>query len=718
VSESAGPVTVTSSVEGFETAFEFASMSGSEEVSQLFHYEVELLSRKVNIPVEKMVGSTLDVHLALKGGGLRHFNGYVMAFSLRGVRGDHFVFAVTLRPWLYLLSHRVNCCIHRGTAVDIVKALCNKYGSLCALEFEMADSDRELPNYEFVVQYRESDLNFVMRILERDGLYFYFTHEPKKHEMLVTNGARLKVPGLDAIEFHPPDANVEATRESMEDWRPHFAFTPERLETTDYDFQSSKLNDLFVRQGSAPAQVIHGIDVYDYPGGYLDPTIGQDLAKRRLQTLQVQGARFEGETNVRGVTAGQVFTLQGHPQGGLNIEYFVHSVQFNIVSHALTSSSAIAAHGDVLRATVVALHGEAPFFPPLRALKPVMSGVQTAIVVGGKPPAAPASNGPTAAAPPPPQEVDIDEYGRIKVRFHWDRDPDQTGQNSCRVRVSQGWAGSNFGAEFHPRIGQEVIVDFVDGDPDQPIIVGRVHNFENKPAYTSLSQGGIKTQSTPDGDIKAFNEIRFEDKVGAEELFIQAQKTQTTNVKGSQSISVGGDRSVSVKGGETINVTKARKIFVDQEVEETYKTTHKITVTASQTQHAKTQEFKAPNGIWLIQSGETNAILRDGDVLVNAAGAVRLDAGLQVALVRGSTTAVVDTNAITLDAPTEVRLEVGETFISIKSGVVTIDSSDKVSVTGKGPVSVNGATVTVKGDTVNVEGQTVSVQGGTVNLNA
>lgn len=718
MSESSGPVTVTSSVEGFEKAFDFASMLGVEEVSELFRYEVELLSRKVNIPVEKMVGSTLGIHLALKGGGLRHFNGYVMDFALRGVRGDHFVFAVTLRPWLYMLGHRINCAIHRGTAVEIVKKLCNKYGSLCAIEFELAESDRELPTYEFVVQYRESDLNFVMRILERDGLYFYFTHEPDKHEMRVTNGARLEVPGLDTIEFHPPDANIEVTREAIEDWRPHFTFTPERLETSDYDFQSPKLNDLFVRQGSTPAQVIQGIDVYQYPGGYIDPEIGQELAKRRLQTLQVQGARFEGETNVRGVTAGQAFTLQGHPQAGLNIEYFVYSVQFRIVSHALASSEAISAHGDVFRATVVALQGEAEFFPPLRTPKPYMSGVQTAIVVGGKPPAAPAASNGTTPAPPsppaPPQEVDIDDYGRVKVRFHWDRDPDQTGQNSCRVRVSQAWAGSNFGAEFHPRIGQEVIVDFLDGDPDQPIIVGRVHNFENKPAYTSLTQGGIKTQSTPDGDIKAFNEIRFEDKVGAEELFIQAQKTQTTNVKGSQSVSVGGDRSVSVKGNETINVTKARKIFVDQEVEETYK----ITVTASQTQHAKTQEFKAPSGIWLIQSDETNAVLRDGDVLVNAKAAIRLDAGLQIALVRGSTSAVVDTNAITLDAKQEVRLKVGTTFISVKGGVVTIDSSDQVSVTGKGPVSVNGATVTVKGDTVNVEGTTVSVQGGTVNLNA
>jgi type VI secretion system secreted protein VgrG len=190
-----------------------------------------------------------------------------------------------------------------------------------------------------------------------------------------------------------------------------------------------------------------------------------------------------------------------------------------------------------MRASIVGLDTSRPFHPIPRTPKPRMTGVQTAIVVGE-------SKG---------QEVVLDDknYGRVKIKFPWDLDADTTGKNSCWVRVSQAWAGTDFGVQFHPRLGQEVLVDFVEGDPDRPIIVGRVYNDANKPPYSSPTQGGIKTNSTPDGVPSQCNEIRFEDKVGSEELFVQAEKTHTVNVKGSRSVSVGGTQSTTVTGKET-----------------------------------------------------------------------------------------------------------------------------------------------------------------------
>ena len=231
MSESAGPVTVTSSVKDFESAFAFRSLIGFEEISQPFRYDVEVLCAKAAVPIKDMVGSTMTVHMNFRSGGKRHFNGYVTDFSLRGVIGDRFVFAATLRPWLHMLSLRVNCCIHKGSAIDIVKGVCSKYSSLGNLKPDIAPPDGGVqpPVYEFVVQYRETDLSFVSRILEREGLYYYFTHDEAKHEMVVTNVARLSVKGYEEIVYQPASTDNEAVPEAMEDWRPHFSYTPDTV---------------------------------------------------------------------------------------------------------------------------------------------------------------------------------------------------------------------------------------------------------------------------------------------------------------------------------------------------------------------------------------------------------------------------------------------------------------------------------------------------------
>jgi type VI secretion system secreted protein VgrG len=298
-----------------------------------------------------------------------------------------------------------------------------------------------------------------------------------------------------------------------------------------------------------------------------------------------------------------------------------------------------------------------------------MAGIQTATVVGEK----------------KDVEIDPDNFGRIKVRFHWDRALDEagsakevTGKNSCWVRVSQLWAGPSFGAVFHPRIGQEVLVDFLEGDPDQPIIVGRVHNSLNVPPYTSTTQSGIRTQSIPGGSpLQNYNEIRFEDKMGSEELYIQAEKTQTTKVKGSQSVSVAGSRSVSVGGPETYTVSKTRNVTVEKAVTETFNDTHTVTVTAAQKMTAKTQTFTAEGGIELIQSAATKETLKDGKVDVVAATSIQLACE--------TTKIFLDTAFMNLNAKTKIQLQVGGTTIEIEGSGVKI--------TAAGPVNVSGATI-------------------------
>jgi type VI secretion system secreted protein VgrG len=438
MSESVGPVTVTSSVEKAE--FEFRSMAGTEEVSQPFQYEIELLSPSAKLSAEKMLGSHLTVHLTRRDGVVRPFHGFVTAFSLRGNLGALALYAVTVRPWLSLLSHRTNCRIFKGTAIDIVKEVFNDYEGIQSMRVE--GPDKPLTSYEFVVQYRESDLNFVMRVLERDGLYFYFEHEPDLHTMVITDSARLAVPGFDVIRYHPPDVNAEQTKEGIDDWRPHYAFTAGRWCTTDFNFKAANV-DLEARAESKIKQVITHLECFDYPGGYAEPKPGEQLAGRRLATLQVGGGRFEGQTNARGISAGQLFKLEGNPQAELNVQYFVYSVNFQILTHARTSEASISGHGDVMRASLVALAADKAFHPMPRTPKPTMAGIRRGDRVAGF---ALAKRG--SPVSPDPDVLDVVEFfvlrqhrrwgiGRAAALQLWQQLP-----GSWTVRVSEGNLGA------------------------------------------------------------------------------------------------------------------------------------------------------------------------------------------------------------------------------------------------------------------------------------
>jgi type VI secretion system secreted protein VgrG len=725
MTQSVGPVTVSSSMAG--STFEFLSMNGLEELSQPFRYDVEVLSLEgKRFGAEQWLGSTLTVVLTRRDGELRPFHGYVTGFSPRGMIGDDVIYAVTLRPWIHLLSHRVNARIFKGTAVEIVRAVFADYEGLQSLKVVTAGDP--LPSYEFVVQYLESDLNFVMRVLERDGIYFYFTHEASLHTLVITDSEKLKVPGFDQITYHPPDPNAEQTLESIEDWQAHYEFTAGKWVTQDFNFLEANV-DLEARALSAPKQLITELEVFDYPGGYTATGTGEKLSKRRLERLQVSGARFEGVTNARGVTAGQAFTLKEHPQSELDIEYLVYSVQFRIASHARQSELSIASHGDVMRASLTALDASRPFHPPQRTPKPKMTGLQTATVVGEK------------------EDVDLgpNDFGEVKIRFHWDRalvegstSRETTGKNSCWVRVSQLWAGPSFGAVFHPRLGQEVLVDFLEGDPDRPIIVGRVHNSLNVPPYTSPTQSGIRSHSIPGGGLSNYNEIRFEDKSGAEEFFVQAEKTHTTVVKDDQSISVGTSRTLSVGGDESTTVNGTRTATVEKDETQTFHANRSMSVAGTNTdtvESAHTGNYNSGRTInvnteddTLNVSGVNRVVNVDGEYLTQTTkkyqltheeNQLLLDTAL-AALTNGKCTLSFDGTAAVLSAADELRVECGSASITLtKDGTITITASQTVTVSGaQGAVELGPTGGKLSGLVCSVSGTTLSeVTGALVKIN-
>jgi type VI secretion system secreted protein VgrG len=662
MAESIGPVTIKGPVEKLH----FRSLVGVEQLSQPFRYDVEFLHDEPTLAAKQFLGEPLTVTLDVREKGKRHFNGVATDFSLRGSVGEKTLYAVTVRPWLWLLTQRVTSKIHSGTVPQIVKAICNEYMYSDVQESLLDDVEI---NREFVVQYEESDFNFVMRLLEQDGIYFYFAHAEGKHSVVLTASGAYDAEHYASIEFFPPDVNRQSALDHIDDFVRHESLAPGVFAMKDFDFTAPRA-PLLVDVPMARPHVLGEFEVFHYPGGYVDPEVGRTVARRRLEALQVAGERFESRGNARGVGAGQQFTLTGHPLKELNKQYLVFSTAFQIRTHDHQSGASVAGN-DVMRFSMVALDRSKPFRPASSTPKPRILGVQSAVVVG-----------------PDNHEIDtdLDGFGMVKVKFHWDRSDVTDGSNCCWIRVSQPWAGTNFGVLFTPRIGQEVLVQFLEGDPDQPIIVGRVYNNDHMPPYDlplEKTKSGIRTRSSLDGGISNFNEIRFEDKKGAEELFVQAEKTHTVNVKGSQSISVAGKRDVTVTQQDTENYNGQREVNV--------KTLDKNVVTGKKEAVVSGMYAITADAEFLATSGETMLDMHDAYVkLDNLASSLVMEGGV-----------------VTLKGPDSIELKSGFNTVTIKaSGEIEVKAANKVTIEAATEVILKSdVTVKISAPTVEVVGE-------------
>jgi type VI secretion system secreted protein VgrG len=662
MAESVGPVLIKGPVKDLH----FRSLVGVEQLSQPFRYDVEFIHDEPTLVSKQFLGEPLTVTLDVRKQGKRHFNGVVTDFSLLGSVGEKTLYTVTLRPWLWLLTQRINSKIHSGTVAQIVKAICSEYMYSDVLESLMDDVQL---NREFVVQYEESDFNFVMRLLEQDGIYFYFTHTETMHSMVLTGSGAYDAEHYASIEFFPPDQNRQALADHIDHFVRHEALAPGVFVMKDFDFTAPRAPLLV----DVPLERPHSLgdyEVFHFPGGYVSMEVGRVFARRRLESLQVAGERFEVRGNARGVGAGQQFTLAGHPLKDLNKQYLVYSTGFQIRTHDHQSGASIPG-SDVMRFNMVALDRAKPFRPALRTPKPRILGVQSAVVVG-------------------PENVeidtDLDGFGMVKVKFHWDRSEVSDGSNCCWIRVSQPWAGSSFGVLFTPRIGQEVLVQFLEGDPDQPIIVGRVYNNDHMPPYglpLENSKSGIKTRSTLHGDITNFNEIRFEDKKGSEELYVQAEKTHTVNVKGSRSVTVGGTQTTTVTKKET-------RIYKDERDTDVtlgdHLKVHKL---------RKTEFFLGRDQT--VSGAEDKLVVNGQDKTTNVGKSWKVETKTGFTIADDtSTKAELKNKEIVLEAPTKVTIKIGESTSIVLDGKSVTIKAQEISITGSTSVKADGSGSTIE----------------------
>lgn len=508
-------------------------MSGSEGMSTLSEYNLDLLSEKSDLQIDKVLGTLMTTAVNQPQGGKRYFNGFVTRFAFTGRHGRYSAYQATVRPWLWFLTRSSDCRIFQDkTVVEIVKQVFEDYSIADFDTSALSGSYSALP---YCVQYRETDFNFVSRLMEDAGIYYYFKSAQGRHTMVLADSynAHEAISGYASVSYAPGDENAMRESEVVFDWLSAGEIQPGTFAISAFDFEkpsASAAGSLLAKSSISRSHDQATHEMFDYPGWYTERDKGEALAKTRIEAWHANYQRIEAGTNARGLFPGGLCSLADHPRSDQNGEVLIVSAEYRLASDDYEPAPPEKPTPPFL-CRLSAIGKEYTFRPQPTAKKPIVRGPQTALVVG--------KSG---------EEIWTDKYGRIKVQFHWDRERTDDETSSCWVRVAQGWAGKKWGTLFIPRIGQEVIVSFLEGDPDQPIVTGSVYNAETMPPYTlpdNATRSTIKTNSSKGGG--GYNEIRFEDKKGSEQLFIHAEKNQDNRVKNDSLEWVGNDRHLVVK---------------------------------------------------------------------------------------------------------------------------------------------------------------------------
>ncbi len=600
------------------------SFKGKEALSQPFEYRAELLSEDAGIDPQALLGQRVGIELDLTEGGVRHFDAFVKRFTLRGQHGELTRYRAELRPWLWFLTLTQDCRIYQKRSVpEILRELFEENG-FGDYELRLSHDYRKR---DYCVQYRESDFNFVSRLMEEEGIYYYFSHSPGKHTLMLCDspGAHPPLNGGEELPYAPPAGpGGRRGREGITRWRTGKTVRSGNYVHTDYDFTKPRA----MMQALAPWAREHPhsrYEVFDYPGLYQQLPDGEAYARTRIEELQADHQHHKGESDARRITLGERFTLQRHPRQEQNREYLITAVRYKLYGDSYVTLPQQETK-PTYRCKFQCFDNRESFRPARTTAKPAVKGPQTAVVVG-----------------PQGEEIHTDEHGRVKVQFHWDRYGKSDANSSCWVRVTQVWAGKNWGGIQIPRIGQEVIVDFLEGDPDRPIITGRVYNADQMPPWelpANKTQSGILSRSSKGGTPANANAIRFEDKKGEEQLWLHAEKDQLTEVEHDEDKWVGNDRRKTIDGNETTTVHKNRTETVDQDEtihignnrNETVTNNETITVGVNRSETVGSDEniFIGSNRSVLIGSNKSETIGISKVESIGLAKALSIGGGYQV----------------------------------------------------------------------------------------
>lgn len=554
----------------------FARMEGSDEISSPFAYSLLISTKDMDVKPLDVLGT--PALITVKGDTPRHFHGYVADFAMEEIRADLTFYRMTLRPWLWFLSLDSDNRIFQEKSVpDIVEEVFKAYPDA---KFKL-NLRGKYDKREYCVQYGESDLHFVQRLLEDEGIFYFFDHAEDGHTLMIVDANDSLEPGPESEKIpYEPDSRVSfRDGDFITQWVPKAQVRTGKFTATDYDFEKPSF-DLMALTSAPIGHKQDKAESYHYPGRYVELSPGDKIVERRLHELQADQHRVTAKGTARQLCSGRSFTLELFPREAENEAYIVIRATYVMWDEELRAGQS--RDGSGYEVALELSPSRVTFRPARRTPKPRMQGPQTAVVVG-----------------PAGAEIFCDEYSRVKVHFHWDRLDQKNENSSCFVRVSAAWAGAGWGFIQIPRIGHEVIVDFLEGDPDQPIITGRVYNGQNSVPYSlpgNASQSGWKSWSTP--TTGGYNEMRFEDKAGAEEVYFQAEKDHVELVKNDETRtighdwvedvghdatqSIGHDRTESVANNKDVSVGNNRTVSIGVNDDETVGSNRSLTVGANE----------------------------------------------------------------------------------------------------------------------------------------
>jgi type VI secretion system secreted protein VgrG len=635
-----------------DDALRLRRLKGREELGRLPEYHVELLraQRLPPIPATDLLGTQASVKVQRTGEQFRYINGWITSVELGGAAGRYDTYHVVLRPWLWHLTLGADCRIFQDrNALQIIEAVFGDYRDVQLDTSKLSGTPRTRP---YCVQYRESDFDFVSRLMEEEGIWYYFSHTESRHTLVLANSAG----GHAALPEGTLAWSLSQTEQVREDiitqWRQTQQLRPLKFAHDDHDHEAPATQLLQSDQRSVGYPTHGDLEIYDWPGRYAYPGDGANAAQgARVAKLEVR--RFEtrhlvahAATPCRSVGAGMTFAFSEHPH---------HAGKYLVTGADLEADfgddeAAQAERGFGFRANLQLVPQAAPFASEALTPKPIVRGPQTAVVVG-----------------PAGDEIHVDRLGRVKVHFRWDRIGPKNERSTCFIRVATPWASKGYGMISHPRIGDEVVVSFLEGDPDRPLITGSVYNGDNLPPYalpTQATVSGMRSRASRGGAASNFNELRFDDKKGSEYVWFQAEKDfhrfvkhdATDEVVRNQQVEIGKNHTAAVGEAYDLKIGKSAKLEVGTDAG--VKVLGDLSVAVDGATGLKV------NGALDIKS--------DAALAVTSAGAMDVDAGGSLTISSAGSVHIKAATGVVIDGGVSLSIKVGGTFISLDPSGVSI----------------------------------------------
>ncbi len=587
------------------------SFTGEESLSQLFSYKLQAFSKDFSIDEKEIIGKSVTVKINPESSNPRIFNGIVKTFTKESVMFREIrEYELEVVPWFWLLSLSQDCCIFQNqSTVEIAQKIFKKFNFS---DYSLGFLTRQYQPREYCVQYNESAFTFISRLFEEEGIFYFFKHEEGKHTLMLAD-LTSSCPNNQISSVNPSLGAAGAMQ--LKSWSQAYNLVTGQWAYSDYDFTKPTASLLSTTKAVGGFSATSDLEIFEFPGDYVDPSLGKNKSRVRMEEQETDQDFIMGTGTYYTFCPGTKFQLKANQSAQEEGNYCIISVTHFAQDKSHKLYRPLANPQEEAASTYenqfTCILSSVNFRPKRITEKPKTNGPQTAVVTG-----------------PSNEEIYTDEYGRIKVQFFWDRYGKHDEKSSCWLRVMYPWTGNNWGNIFIPRVGQEVVVTFIDNDPDRPLVVGCLYNQSNMVPYAlpdNKTQSGIKFCSTPKGSPANSNELRFEDKKGEEHIFMHAQKDFQRVVENDETQTINHDQIVTIKNNRTHTITEGDDSLTVKKGKLTVSIQgdHGITIS----QGNQTTEVKMGNYALNIQQGNHSIKLSMGSSTIEAMQGIELKVG-------------------------------------------------------------------------------------------